>query len=165
MCLPAFAFACACLLLLVPACFCLCLPAWRVRLYMYVCVRVTDVLGEGAPPTPPNPPPPWEPGTQGCGRRNNSGLICVLCLCVCVSSFVERLYPGPGPTSETWGPVRVCVCAIVCVCVCVYVCVGGCLSRPRQRTEPLRYQRVFLRTRVSSRHFQKVSPHQLVLNK
>ena len=155
LCLPAFAFACACLLLLVPACFCLCLPAWRVRLYMYVCVRVTDVLREGLRPLPPHPPPPCNPRTQGCGRRNKCWLMCVfVCVfvCECVSPLSWR-----GCTLIRGLRAKL---GVLCVgtSVCVYECVGGCVGMPRQRTEPLSYQRVFTRTRVSSRLFQKVSP-------
>ena len=62
--------------------------------------------------------------------------------------------------------MRVFVCMWFCMCVCMCLCVcGGGGGRPRQRTDSLTYQRVFYRTRVCSRHFQKVPPHQRVLNK
>jgi hypothetical protein len=175
LCLPVFAFACACLrlLLLVPACFCLCLPVLLVPAcltcaFVYVCVRACHGCfgGGGSAHAPQAPRPPWDPGTQGCGRRNNRGFMCVLRLCVCVGVcpiLRGEVVPWSGEYERNLGSfacMRVCDCVCVCVCVsvCVYVCVGSCLNRRRQRTEPLSYQRVFLRTRLSSRHFYEVSP-------
>ena len=161
-CVSLLACACLRLLLRVHACFCLCLPVFACVCLLGVCVCICMCAcvsrmcwGRGSAPFPHTPPPPCDPRTQGCGRRNKCWLMCVfVCVfvCECVSPLSWR-----GCTLIRGLRAKL---GVLCVgtSVCVYECVGGCVGMPRQRTEPLSYQRVFTRTRVSSRLFQKVSP-------